>query len=276
MQNIGYFIEFSNKKNFNFFIDVINPIIAEYLSSREKNDFPESVRHLGKVTEALLKDLYITHIKSEEDPSFSALLFDLKNCDDLNVRLSPPIETILRFIINLRNISSHKTTDKLRDFIMLENEIKIEECIVSEKMIIKVIKWYLANKGFDISKIPNYTYVIDQKTLTDTISIPKLYKDTVSFQTTLIPENAELHTNSMIIDYLIRGMSLVDISNKYFNNSDDDGKISYKILFGLVGLNTKWQHFFKNNNYKDVINLLDSKEHGKIIEALRIYDKKTN
>ena len=274
MKNIAYFIEFSSKKNYNFFIDIINPIITEYLSSRERNDFSESVRNLGKLTEALLKELHATHFKSEEDPSFSTLLFDLKNCDHLNVRLSPPIETILRFIINLRNISSHKTNDNLRDFIMLENEIKIEECIVSE--IIKVIKWYLANKGFDISKIPNYTYVIDQKTLTDTLSIPKIYKDIVSFQSTLIPENAELHIHSMIIDFLIRGMSLVDISNKYFNNSDDEGKISYKILFGIIGLNTKWQQFFKNNNYKDIINLLDSKEHGKIIEALRIYDKKSN
>lgn len=276
MKNIASFIDFSLQKNYGFFIDEINPIITEYLKSRDENKFSEAARYLGVISEAALKELYKSYISSEDDPSFSNLLYQIKNCDDLNVKMSPPIETLLRFTINLRNISSHKTTDSLRNFIMIADEIKIEECIVAEKMTIKIIKWFLANKGFDISNIPNYTYVIDQRTITQNVTIPKLHKDSKSFQNITIPENAEIHLNSMIIDYLIRGFSLVEISNKYFNESDDEGKIAYKILVGHVGLNSKWQEVFKTNNYKDLINLLDQKEHKVLIEAIRFHIKKSN
>jgi hypothetical protein len=276
MNNISFFLDYSKDKDFGFFIDNINPIIYDYLLAREENDYPESVRKIGLLSESLLKELYKLFVDGNDDPSFSTAIYELKNSDSLNVKLSPPIETILRFTINLRNISSHKTNNNLRDFILLSDEIKVEECIVAEKMIIKIMKWFLANKGFDISNIPNYTYLNNEKTLTQNFSIPLLRKDTISFKSTQIPEGSEIHTHSMIIDYLIRGMSLEDISNKYFNSNDDEGKISYRILFGTVGINKQWQDLFKNNNYRDILNLLDSNDHKIINEALNLHIKKQN
>lgn len=276
MKNLAYFIEFSNKKNYSFFIDEVNPIITNYLNYREANDFTNATRQLGLITETLLKDIYRSFIDPEEDPAFSSLIFQIKNLDSLNVKLTPPIETLLRFTINLRNISSHKTNDNLRDFIMIADEIRIEECVVAEKMMIKIIKWFLANKGFDISSIPNYTYLVDQDTVTKNLVIPNLFKDNKNFQSVIIPENAEIHVHSMIIDYLIRGFNLEEISNKYFNNSNDEGKISYRIICGQVGLNKQWQELFKKNNYKDIVNLLKPEKHRIIIEALKLHISKSN
>lgn len=276
MNNIGYFISFSEKKNYIFFIENINPIIADYLKSREENNFTESVRLLGTITEGILKELYKDNIGVGDDPTFSNLIFSLKNSDDLNVKLNPAIETLLRFTVNLRNITSHRTSQEFRNFVMLSEDIKIEECVVSEKMIMKIIKWFLANKGFDISEIPNYTYILSNETTTKSITIPPIFKDEKSFKDTQLPEGYELHIYSMITDYLIRGFSLKDISNKYFNEYNDEGKISFKILMGLIGLNIKWQELFKNNNYKDLVNLLDFNEHKEIIAALKLHIKKNS
>jgi hypothetical protein len=276
MNNIGYFIGFSEKKNYSFFIENINPIIADYLKSREENNFTESVRLLGTITEGILKELYKDNIGVGDDPAFSNLIFSLKNSDDLNVKLNPAIETLLRFTVNLRNITSHRTSQEFRNFVMLSEDIKIEECVVSEKMIMKIIKWFLANKGFDISEIPNYTYILNNETTTKNIIIPTLFRDEKSFKDTQLPEGYELHIYSMITDYLIRGFSLKDISNKYFNEYNDEGKISFKILMGIIGLNTKWQELFKNNNYKDLVNLLDFNEHKEIIAALKLHIKKNS
>jgi DNA integrity scanning protein DisA with diadenylate cyclase activity len=198
------------------------------------------------------------------------------NFDDLNVKLNPAIETLLRFTVNLRNITSHRTSQEFRNFVMLSEDIKIEECVVSEKMIMKIIKWFLANKGFDISEIPNYTYILNNETTTKNITIPTLFRDEKSFKDTQLPQGYELHIYSMITDYLIRGFSLKDISNKYFNEYNDEGKISFKILMGIIGLNTKWQELFKNNNYKDLVNLLDFNEHKEIIAALKLHIKKNS
>jgi hypothetical protein len=276
MNNIGYFIGFSEKKNYSFFIENINPIIADYLKSREENNFTESVRLLGTITEGILKELYKDNIGVGDDPAFSNLIFSLKNSDDLNVKLNPAIETLLRFTVNLRNITSHRTSQEFRNFVMLSEDIKIEECVVSEKMIMKIIKWFLANKGFDISEIPNYTYILNNETTTKNITIPTLFRDEKSFKDTQLPEGYELHIYSMITDYLIRGFSLKDISNKYFNEYNDEGKISFKILMGIIGLNTKWQELFKNNNYKDLVNLLDFNKHKEIIAALKLHIKKNS
>lgn len=276
MKNIAFFIDYSNKKNYSFFIDEVNPIITNYLDYREGNEFTNAARQLGIITETLLKELYKSFVDPDEDPSFSTLLFQIKNLDSLNVKLTPPIETLLRFTTNLRNISSHKTNDNLRDFIMISDEIRIEECIVAEKMMIKILKWFLANKGFDISSIPNYTYLIDQDTLTKNLVIPNLYKDKKNFQSVILPENAEIHVHSMIIDYLIRGYTLEEISNKYFTESRDEGKISYRIICGQIGLNKQWQELFKQNNYKDIINLLKPEKHKLIIESLKLHISKTN